>query len=243
MVQIEDGNPYRNGYHVAPLGRLTSDEARAWHDVLSGAWELICEYLPRRADELTIGIRALVPLIDEGDGAARSGTARDSAGAIGLTWPHSVEDLAITLVHELQHSKLTGALDLLPLYNPRGTELHFAPWRTDARPTPGLIQGIFAFLGVAQAWGDLRAVPRLEDLATRQFATVREQVRAGLEAIERSRELTPHGHQFVAGMRTALDCLIAEPLPDEALRRAASSLNQQRRSWRLRHPDLVGQAS
>jgi HEXXH motif-containing protein len=176
----------------------------------------------------------LVPLIDRGDGAARSGTARDSIGALGLTPPLSPTDLAITLVHEFQHSKLTAVLDLVPLYVPGGSEMHFAPWRTDPRPTGGLIQGVYAFLGVADVWRGLRAAPGLEKPATEQFAIVREQVRAGLAALERSTELTQEGVSFVAGMRSSLNRLNADGVPDSVLDLARSALTERRTAWQER---------
>jgi HEXXH motif-containing protein len=234
-VSIEDGNPYRNGYHAPPSERLSATEVGRWQDLFAEAWELICRFLPERAAELAVGLRAVVPLVDDGSGAARSGTARDSIWALGLTRPRSAVDFAITIVHEFQHSKLSAVLDLTDLYRKDGTERHFAPWRVDPRPTSGLIQGVYAFLGVADAWRGLRACRELEETATGQLATVREQVRVGLDALEASAELTLAGHSFTADMRKAVGRLFGDPLPDEALEKAESSLYQQRVSWEQRH--------
>jgi HEXXH motif-containing protein len=226
-VTVEDGNPYRDGYHAAPSGRLTSVEVDAWQRLFAGAWELIGCCLPERASELAVGLRCLVPLVDDGRGAARSGTAWDSVGAVGLTRPRSAADFAVTLVHEFQHSKLSSALDLVTLYVPDGPERHAAPWRTDPRPTSGLIQGVYAFLGVADTWRALRAAPGLEELATRQFAVTREQVRRGLDALEGSAELTSAGRAFAAGMRSSLDSLLAQRLPPAVVERTAPVVQQQ----------------
>jgi HEXXH motif-containing protein len=230
-VRVEDGNPYRDGYHAPPSERLTSTEAEAWQALFADAWTLIGHYLPERAAELADGLQAVVPLQDLGDGAARSGTARESIGALGLTKPRSPEDFVITIVHEFQHSKLSAVLDLLKLYDSNGPERHFAPWRTDARPTAGLIQGVYAFLGVADAWRGLRADPGLAAVAEHQFAEVREQVRVGLEALERSTEVTPGGLRFVTGMRDKFDHMLAEPTSDASVVRARSLLQERRRRW------------
>ena len=238
-VRLEDGNPYRDGYHAPPSERLPDDEAARWQELFAEAWELICRLLPERAAELAVGLRAVVPLVDDGAGSARSGTARDSVGALGSSRPRSAADLAITIVHEFQHSKLSAVLDLLPLYVPDGSERHFAPWRVDARPTAGLIQGVYAFLGVADAWRALRAAPALQDSATVEFAAVREQLRVGLPALEGSAELTPEGGHFAAGMRGALESLLAEPLPQDAVRQARSLLEKRQSAWELRHPELL----
>lgn len=230
-VRVEDGNPYRDGYHAPPSERLTSAEAESWQELFAEAWRLIGRYLPARAAELAEGLQAIVPLQDLSDGAARSGTARESIGALGLTKPRSPEDFVSTIVHEFQHSKLSAVLDLLKLYRSDGAELHFAPWRVDARPTAGLIQGVYAFLGVADAWRGLRADPGLATVAEEQFAEIREQVRVGLEALERSTELTADGIRFVAGMRAGVDRLLAEPISETSLLRARSTLAQRRRRW------------
>jgi HEXXH motif-containing protein len=241
-LTIEDGNPYRDGYHAPPSERLSAPEAARWQDLFAEAWELICRFMPERAAEMAVGLRAIVPLVDDGSGAARSGTARDSIGALGLTRPGSAADFAITLVHEFQHSKLSAVLDLQPLYVPEGAERHFAPWRTDARPTSGLVQGVYAFLGVADAWRSLLASRELTETAAVQLATVREQVRVGLAALEDSVELTPAGRHFTSCLRVAVDRLFAARLPDEVLREAQSSLDEQWSTWRLRHPGLAAHA-
>lgn len=99
-----------------------------------------------------------MPLNDLGDGSSRSGTARESVGALGLTRSASPADFVITMVHEFQHSKLSAVLDLVPLYHFGGTERHCAPCRVAPRPISGLLQGVYAFLAVADTWRRPQAV-------------------------------------------------------------------------------------
>lgn len=237
IVTVEDGNPYRASYHVAPAGRLDTADVERWRQLFGQAWHLLNRYVPERAGEITVGLRTVVPLHDEDPGAARSGTARDSVGALGLTPPRSAEDFAITVVHEFQHSKLSAVLDLVDLYESQGPERHFAPWRVDPRPTAGLIQGIYAFLGMADTWNGFRADPGLRGIATDQFAMVREQVDAGLSALEGSAELTAEGRTFAEGMRRALDPLMRERLPAAAVKSAHTSLARTREEWRARNTE------
>jgi HEXXH motif-containing protein len=239
-VSMEDTDPYRDAYHAPPSQRLPDQQYEQWQALFEDAWELLGELLPERAAEMANGLRSLVPLKDDGSGAARSGTARDSIGAAGLTRPTSAADFAVTLVHEFQHSKLSAVLDLHSLYIDGGKERHFAPWRVDARPTSGLMHGVYAFLGVADAWRALRAAPSLDLVAAQQFATTREQVRVALTSLEQSFELTPNGRRFVQGMRGALDRLLAESLPDAMIRDARRALAERRASWDRRHPGLTG---
>lgn len=230
-VALEDVNPYRDCYHAPPAARLSTADAGRWQELFAEAWKLLAGYVPERAAELAAGLRSVVPLVTDDSGVARSGTARDAFGTMGLTRPRSGADFAVTLVHEFQHSKLSALLDLTELYVPGGAERHFAPWRTDSRPTGGLIQGVYAFLGVADAWRALRAAPGLADEAARELAIVRHQVNAGLTALERSEELTPKGAEFVAGLRATLSRLLAEPVPDSAATAAEGVLAQRRRAW------------
>ena len=234
-VYLEDLSPYRDGYHAKPQQRVSDGEFARWQGLFTGAWRLLTEYLPESATEIAAGLRAVVPLVDLGDGSSRSGTARESVGAMAATQPSSPEDFAVTLVHEFEHSKLCALIDLLPLYRPEGKELHHAPWRRDKRPTSGLIQGVFAFLRVADTWNRFRAIPGLTATATTQFAEIREQVRIGYDSLTRSRELTPAGEEFVAGLRPALARLLAEPLP--VTPQAEPSAKRARPEYNLRHPD------
>lgn len=213
-LRLEDQSPYRDGYHVRPEERLSDAEFARWQELFAGAWSLLTKYAPGSAVEIAAGLRAVVPLADLGDGSSRSGTARDSVGAIAMTRAASPEDFAITIVHEFEHSKLCALIDLMPLYRAGGAERHHAPWRADKRPTSGLIQGVFAFLRVADTWNRFRSAPGLGPTATAEFADIREQVRVGYRSLARSRELTPAGADFVAGLGPALDRLLAEPLPD-----------------------------
>jgi HEXXH motif-containing protein len=207
-VRIEDADPYRDSYHAPAGDRLSSADAQRWQHVFEEAWRLLVSCSPDWAAEIAQGLRAVVPLVDLGDGSARSGTARDSVGAMGMSPPSSAEELAVTLVHEFHHSKLSGVIDIMPLYRPGGTERHRVAWKQDPRPTAGLIQGVYAFLGVADTWHRLSTRPELSQDARRQFVRIRAEVADGLRALEASAELTPAGDRFVAGLRSRLDALL-----------------------------------
>jgi len=230
-VTLEDLSPHRHRYHAPAVERMDDEAYEDWQAQFAAAWELIREYLPDRAPELAVGVRSLVPLRSDDSSAARSGTARDAVGAIGLTRPRSPVDLVVTLVHELQHSKLSALLDLVTLYEPHGTERHFAPWRTDPRPTGGLVQGVYAFLGVADAWRALRLAPAHRGVATREYAAVRRQVDVGLTALEKSAELTATGRRLAEGMRSQLDILLKEELPAADEADADALLRRRQEKW------------
>ncbi|MGN9912785.1 HEXXH motif domain-containing protein [Phytohabitans sp. LJ34] len=230
-LALEDTNPYRNCYHAPPADRLPEGDFRRWQELHGEAWPMLAKFVPERAAELAAGLRSVVPLVTRDDGVARSATARDVFGTLGLARPRTPADLAVTLVHEFQHSKLSALLDLVPLCRPDGREGHNVLWRSDARPTGALLQGVYAFLGVADTWRGLRSAPGLEESATREFAFAREQVAHGVAELKSSTELTPAGHAFAEGLRQSVDALGAERVPAPAARWAVEAVERRRRTW------------
>jgi uncharacterized protein len=232
---LDDVDPYRHGHHAPPAPRLTPDELARWRELLDEAWRLLAGRAPDRADELSAGLRTLVPLVQLDARSSRSATIRHAFGVFGLTRPTSPTDFAVTLVHEFQHSKLSAMLDLMPMTDPADDRRYFAPWRVDPRPISGLLQGVYAFVGVADTWRALRGVAGAEATADREFAEARLQVDRGLDAVERSGSLTPDGVQLAARMRATTDRLLAEPLPPAVDRAAEAALRRIHEQWQAQN--------
>ena len=135
----------------------------------------------------------------------------------------------------MMHWRTSGVLDIRALLDPASTELYFAPWRTDPRPVSGLMQGVYAFLGVADLWQRLRGCRALEARAELEFAVVREQVLWALSSLERSAALTEAGRRFTEGMRGAVEALAAEPLPAGVIQQARDALHGNHDAWRRRN--------
>jgi HEXXH motif-containing protein len=226
---LDDLHPYRHGYHVPPANRLPEAEVHRWRAMFEQAWALLATHLPERAVELVAGLETLVPLVGTDPTAALSATLRHSFGVFGLTLPPTPHDFAVTLVHEFQHSKLSAVLDLTRLIDPADDRRYFAPWRTDPRPLAGLLQGVYAFVGVADTWRALRGAVAV---ATARFAEARLQVDRGLTAIEESGALTREGETFTAGLRLTADRLLAEPVPAAANEDARAALAHTYAAWR-----------
>ncbi len=226
---MDDIHPYRHGYHVPPANRLGNADLAVWQDRFEQAWALLARHLPQRADEMTAGLRTLVPLVQIESRSALSATLRHAFGVFGLTLPPTPHDFAVTLVHEFQHSKLSALLDLVALTDPGDGRRYFAPWRTDPRPLAGLLQGVYAFVGVADTW---RALQGTVEVATARFAEARLQVDRGLTAVEESGALTGDGDRFVAGLRETADRLMAVPVPAVADAAARSRLARTYQAWR-----------
>jgi HEXXH motif-containing protein len=227
-LALDDLDPYRHGHHAPPASRLPPSDFHQWQDRFAEAWHLLSERLPERAEELAAGLRTLIPLVQGDERTARSATIRHAFGAFGLTRPSSAPEFAVTLVHEFQHSKLSAILDVTPLSDPDDPGRYFAPWRTDPRPLAGLLQGVYAFVGVADTW---RALCGVNPSAEIRFAEARLQVDRGLSSLEGSRALTPAGRAIVTQLRGVTDGLLAEPVPPAAARAAERSLASIRQRW------------
>jgi len=234
-VTLDDLDPYRGGHHVPPAARLSPADVEQWQQVFGVAADLLARELPARAMELASGLEVLVPLARSHPGGIHSATTPDSFGAFGLTLPRSAVDFVVTLVHEFQHSKLSAVLDLVPLCDASGEGTYYAPWRADPRPVSGLLQGAYAFLGVADTWRSLIGRAALRERAVQEFADVREQVHHTIAILEGSAELTADGRRFVAGMRQAVDGMMAEPLSEAVVRQARAALRRNRQAWQRRN--------
>ncbi|MEJ3748663.1 HEXXH motif domain-containing protein [Actinomycetes bacterium KLBMP 9797] len=229
-VGLDDVDPYRHGHHVPPALRLPAGEVTEWRALFAGAWDLLAEQLPERAAEVRAGLRTLIPLRMDGQ-SARSATIRHAFGVFGLTRPPSAAEFAVTIVHEFQHSKLSAMLDLVPMSEPGDESRYFAPWRTDPRPLAGLLQGVYAFVGVADTWRALRHVDGLAAEAEREFATARLQVHTGLSSIEGADALTPAGRALLGQLRQTTDALLAEPVAPAVARAAEETNARIRQLW------------
>lgn len=235
IVALNDLDPFRDSYDIPPTNRLSEPEAVRWHALFEGAWRLLVARAPGQASELAAGLHTMVPLTASEAGPARSTTVGDAFGSFGLTMPGDPVELAITMVHELQHSKLSALLDLIPLHEPPGNETYFAPWRNDPRPVNGLFQGVYAFLAIGDLWRALLDDPSLRPQAERGLAWTREQVRTGLAALIQSGKLTSVGEHFAAGMQTRLDTLLAVPVPAEINAGAQEALRRSHEKWLRRN--------
>ncbi|WP_055491866.1 HEXXH motif-containing putative peptide modification protein [Streptomyces sp. TP-A0356] len=222
--------------------RLPSlDTARAgpdaWQGLLQPAWELLVESHPRRAEELVAGLNAIVPLPAPARGVASS-TSRHAFGTVLASWPADPERLALTLLHEFQHSKLSALTDLVTLYEPGGPPRLYAPWRPDPRPPGGLLQGIYAHLGDLAFWRDRsgkRQGPEQADAVWR-YAQTRAHAERGLSEAWARVRLTELGTRFLT--RAAETVHGEDPAgagADERLRRAVARVETgNEAAWRLR---------
>ncbi|MFF0673378.1 HEXXH motif-containing putative peptide modification protein [Streptomyces tendae] len=199
--------PLENAAPELPALETASAGPAAWQDLLRQAWELLVDNHPRRAEELAAGLNGIVPLPAPARGVA-SATSRHAFGTVLTSWPADPERLALTLLHEFQHSKLSALTDLVTLYEPGGRPRLYAPWRPDPRPPGGLLQGIYAHLGDLAFWQERsgsRHGPAQADAAWR-LAQTRAHVERGLTEAASHVRLTALGTRFLERLaRTVRD--------------------------------------
>lgn len=209
------------------------DEPR-WRTLTASSWALLARSHRESADELAAAISVLAPLRTV-PGGTTSATLDDAFGAVFLSPAPTVPAAAVTLVHELQHAKLTALMDMFTLVQPVAGEVFYAPWRADPRPLVGLLHGTYAFSGVADFWRRQRKTPASvadADHAAVEFARWRTAARAAADTIFHSGRLTPLGETFMTTLAATLDSWCAEPVPMEARRQADRLLTEHRARWR-----------
>lgn len=232
VVLLDDLDPYAfpSGDHP---GRLSTAQWRRWRRAFENAWDLLQCAHPEPAAEVSAAFRAIVPISAPNDRNISS-SSDETFGCSVLSAPRSPLDLALALVHELQHNKLTAITHLFDLIAQEPGELFYAPWREDPRPLCGLLHGVYAHMGVAQFWYRQRRIPAGRAATWRavvEFARWREAAREANGTLLASGCLTSPGRRFAERMGEVLDELAQEPVPRAAAMRAAELSACHRGRW------------
>jgi HEXXH motif-containing protein len=238
-LTLDSISPYRNFDRPVPPRRLDENAIRRWKSQLTDAWKILASDWPEMADAMATGLTVIVPL-PAGDGReVRSASTGDAFGAALLSPHPDPVTLAASMVHEFDHIQLGSLLHLLTLVREPipGDPDVYAPWRDDPRPMHGLLQGIYAFLGISQFWQRHRraAPPREAALADFEFAYARRQTAIALATLRRSDLLTELGCRFSLELAAQLRPLLAEPVPAAARWAAWATVVEHRAAWRIRH--------
>jgi len=246
-VWLDDLDPYRDLADPVPAARLDEADLRRWRQQITEAWEIISRNFPETAEAMAAGMQSLAPLPGGDRAETRSSSTGDGFGSALISRPADSVALAVALVHEFQHIKLGGLLHLVSLLEQEAnSELVYAPWRNDPRPVSGLLQGVYAFLGIARFWQFYRRDVHGADLdvAEFEFAYARRQTRLGLNVLRRTSQLTGLGRVFVAELAQEVIAQHAVRVTAAAARAAWAAATDHQVVWRLRHfqpdPDGVG---
>lgn len=250
-VPLDDIDPYRtDGSGLQPHGlsaatHIDDHERKAWAESWAGVAPLLAVGGEHRLSEAAVLLRCLVPLGPPpgsgptGESAAHcSGTRREAFGAVLSSKPATPAYFASTLVHELQHTKLSALSALVPLHHEGPEPRHFAPWRSDPRPFDGLLQGAYSHIALADYWQRFALAARRvthRDPAWAEHARCREQVGAVLPVLAGSAALTREGRVLVNEMITLYHRLDDCPPPTGHLARAEAYVATAKVIWQQRN--------
>lgn len=202
---LDDVDPYRDCYGWEAMTRLTMPQVTKWAHNFANAWWLLSQDYRSYAEAMNAGLKAIMPLRKR-RAHELSATARDAFGAVGVALPKESSSLALLLIHEFQHVKLGAMLDLFDLYDQNDKRLFHVPWREDARPLEGVLQGAYAHVAVTDYWrirqGLLAGIPRTN--ANEQFIKFRDTTAGAIDTLEKSGSLTKLGQRLLEGMRISL---------------------------------------
>ncbi|MEU6153027.1 HEXXH motif-containing putative peptide modification protein [Actinosynnema sp. NPDC047251] len=215
------------GSSAARLPLAEDPDVPRWQEGLTGAWAVLTRDHGAVAAEIAAAITVLTPLRRPAEGV-NSATHADAYGCVFLSLPHDPVVTAMTLAHELQHTKLVALMDLFRLVVPDSGKRYYAPWRDDPRPAHGLLHGAYAHLGVAAF---CRRAGREVEFARWRTASldVAETLLAGAE-------LTTVGRDFVQGMANTLSSWRTTPITPAA-QAEADRLAADHRARVLRRED------
>jgi HEXXH motif-containing protein len=236
-VLLETGDPYLDRYTLPMRKAMPPGELADWRQRVRSAWRILADQHRWAAEPMAGVVSVIVPLTPHAETDLVSATTPAAYGAIATSWPPDDVTLAETLVHEFQHVKLCGVLDMVPLAE-AGEQKVYAPWRQDPRPAGGLLQGIYAHLGIVRFWQAQQHVEADHDGLLRAqvlFARWRRAAGQATQTLLDTGSLTPDGVRFAGLIRARGQQLMATPVSGEAEAIAAEAALDHWLTWQLRH--------
>jgi HEXXH motif-containing protein len=236
-VLLETADPYLDRYPLPMSAGLSPADLRRWRDRLRSAWDVLVRYHRWAAEPMASGISVVVPLTPHSDTDLVSATTPAAFGAIATSWPPDQVTLAETLVHEFQHVKLGALLDLVPLLEPGGEKV-YAPWRPDPRPAGGLLQGVYAHLGIVRFWlAQQHAETGPDDVLRAQASLARwaAAIEPAVRTLQQSGCLTQAGLRFVRSLGARARDEVAGEVPGQARQVAGEAAKDHWLTWQIRH--------
>ncbi|MDJ0462626.1 HEXXH motif-containing putative peptide modification protein [Streptomyces sp. H27-C3] len=254
-------------HRIAPLPdgapeRLTHSAYTAWSGLLQAAYALVSAADPPTAAAADVLLRSVQPMPAHERFRVRSVSSGHGVGGFASSMSDSVTVWAATLVHELQHSKLSALMHLYPLHEepqapedggpPRAEQpvrLYYAPWRDDPRPLGGMLQGAYAFAAVARFWRARARCPGEPDIALARFETAlwQSQLARVLPELAADPAVTELGREALHDLLDAVSRRRdrSGEGPEEAMAHRMAA--DHRAAWRLAHvpppPDAVARLS
>ena len=239
-VLLETADRHLDRYGLPMAAGLPAGDVANWRRVIQSAWEVVVRDHEWAAGPLAAGTSVIVPLTARSEAGLDSATTLTAFGAIAATWCADPVIMAEILVHEFQHLKLCGLLDIVPLTRQSGGAL-YAPWREDPRPATGLLQGVYAHLGVARFWNAQRHVETEPEAILRAevlFAHWRGTIAPTINTLLQAGCLTPTGVRLAGLLLEQGQRLESEAVSAGAREIAREVALNHRLTWQFRHTAL-----
>ncbi|WP_405859534.1 FxsB family radical SAM/SPASM domain protein [Streptomyces sp. NBC_00090] len=229
------------------LDHLSPRQWTAWQVALSRAGRELSLLVPGYAAPLREALRVVVPLRPTpGDRHSPVLLGRGLFGAAGLAMPTGTTDVAAVLLQEFQRTKLDALMDAYVFFDTSVPAFVPVPWRTAPVPVEQALHGLYIQVALAELWraraigpahhepaqahhGPPVETPRGRDrlrsaqAAGAAFHSSLTWADAAVDALAAQARPAPAGARFLAGLRTAIDRLAADPVPSAAARRRAST--------------------
>ncbi|MFB7720118.1 HEXXH motif domain-containing protein [Nocardia sp. NPDC056100] len=236
-IWLDDLDPFRPlepEYPTPP--RLDTDQVQTWQRMFSDSWQLLRDDHARYAVPMRECLTSLVPLSTDPLSGTANYTTQDCFGSVQTTARADRCQLAVTLIHEVQHSKLTLITDATELFSPDPTARFHAPWRDEPRPILALLHGIYAFFGVGDFWRVHRESDCVRCVhAHAEFELWRLQVASAIATVEDSGLLTDAGRRFVGALSAETHRWAGNQVSAAARAVATESVMAQRTFWQVRN--------
>jgi len=239
-VLLETSDLRLDRYNYPMARDLKAAEIDRWQDRIRAAWEILVRHHRPAAESIAAGVSVIIPLRPQSESDLVSATTPAAFGAIATSWPPDPVTLAETLVHEFQHVKLCGLMDMVALVEPGGPTV-YAPWRQDPRPAGGLLQGIYAHAGIVRFWAAQRRAETDPDAVFRaqvQFARWLPAIDTAAGTLLETGSLTPAGVRFIDVLRAQARSLRSEAVSGPAQMTVNEVTLDHQLGWALRHTAL-----
>jgi uncharacterized protein len=199
-VVLDDNDPFRSRLGQ-PAEAVTAPAYERMGHLLGAALTVVGRQTPGYLDSITHALKVLTPLRADPLGRQRSGSSRDSYGAVGVGPVPDGDALAVLLIHEVQHLKFAAVADLCDLVEAEDRTRIRVGWRPDPRPVEAALTGAYAHMAVADVWRARSGAGASSGAApAERFHHYRDMVISVINAIIHTSALTPDGRRFAETM-------------------------------------------
>ena len=133
---------------------LTEGAIHYWEETVRHALRLIERHAPNALPHIKQTLKWIVPVHCHTANMSLSGTPESCHHIFAASWVPA-KNFAETIIHECAHGALNEIMQTSPLIE-KPEALHYSPFRTDLRPTDGLLHAQYSFHNICLLLADMR---------------------------------------------------------------------------------------